>query len=147
MGTSYTTTVIGEGNHASLEIPDHVLEELGANKRAPLFITVNEYTYRSTATAVGGRCRVVFPQRDRAAAGAAAGDTVTVHLELDAGHREVDIPAQLEVALTSVGLRERFDALVYSQRKEFARQISDAKAEDTRTRRIAKVIAALSEKN
>jgi len=38
---TYKTKVIGEGNHASLSIPNIVLEKLGANRRAPLKITVN----------------------------------------------------------------------------------------------------------
>jgi hypothetical protein len=35
------------------------------------------------------------------------------------------------------------EALAYSKRKESARQVAEAKAEDTRDRRIAKVLEAL----
>lgn len=143
MAVTYSTVVIGEGNHASLNIPDAVLAELGANRRAPLKVTINGYTYQSTATGVGGECRVVFPQRDRAAAGASAGETVSVTLELDSGHREVDMPDVLAQALDVAGLRHAFDALTYSKRKEFARQVAEAKAEETRVKRVAKVLEAL----
>lgn len=141
MKTTYEAIVIGFGNHASIEIPDKNLTEIGGNKRAPLKITINGYTYQSTATGVGGKCMVVFPTRDREASGAAAGDRILVTLELDDGYRHVDVPATLNEALALNGLSEAFHNLTYSKRKEFARQVSDAKAAETRTRRIKKIIA------
>jgi antitoxin component of MazEF toxin-antitoxin module len=140
---TYKTKVIGEGNHASLSIPNIVLEKLGANRRAPLKITVNGHSYRSTATGVGGECRVVFPQREREQANAQDGDTVSVTLELELGYREVDLPAELKIALSKAKLLKKFDALTYSKRREFARQIDEAKAEETKARRIQKVIDSL----
>ena len=145
MAVSYETTVIPAGNHASIAIPDEILTALGANRRAPLVVSVNGHGYRSTATAVDGECRVVFPSSERQAAGVSGGDTITVTLELDSGYREVDLHPKLEDALTAANLREAFDLLNYSTRKEHARAIREAKTEDTRDRRIAKVIEQLSE--
>jgi len=144
MRATYTTTVIGDGNHASIHVPDEILAELGANRRAPLKVTIGGHTYRSTATAVNGDCRVVFPQADRDAAGAKAGDIVMVELELETGHREVELPAELEVALIAAGLRDVFEALTYSKRREFARQVAEAKAAETKAKRVEKVLAALA---
>lgn len=144
MGVTYTTEVLGEGNHASLLIPEWVLAELHANKRAPLKVTINGHTYQSTAVGVAGECRVVFPQKERLAAGASAGETVTVHLELDSGYREVVMPTELVEALDQAKLTEVFAALSYSKRKEFARTVSEAKSEETRVRRVLKVVEALS---
>ena len=87
---------------------------------------------------------VVFPQRERTASGVNSGDTVEVTLELDAGFREVELHPELESALAKAGLREKFDSLTYSQRREHARQVADAKADDTRSRRVEKVLAALT---
>ena len=143
MAVTYKTEVIGEGNHASLLIPDWVLQELNTNKRAPLKITINNHTYQSTAVGVAGQCRVVFPSTNRKAANAKAGDIVEVTLELDAGVRAVEMPDDLVIALDSSGLREVFEGLSYSKRKEFARQVAEAKAADTRLRRIEKVLASL----
>ena len=144
MGVSYTTEVLGEGNHASLLIPEWVLTELQANKRAPLKVTINGHTYQSTAVGVAGECRVVFPQKERLAAGAVAGEIVTVHLELDSGYREVVMPTELVEALDQAKLTEVFAALSYSKRKELARTVSEAKSEETRVRRVHKVVEALS---
>ena len=146
MSVTYETTVIPSGNHASIAIPDEILAKLGANRRAPLVITVNGHSYRSTATAVNGECRVVFPSVERKAAGASGGDRITVTLELDSGYRNVELHPDFEDALATANLRERFDALSYSARKEYARAIRDAKADDTRARRIAKAIAELGDK-
>lgn len=144
MAVSYTTEVLGEGNHASLLIPEWVLTELNANKRAPLKVTINGHTYQSTAVGVAGECRVVFPQKERVAAGASSGETVTVHLELDAGYREVDIPEELLEALSLAHLEDAFAELSYSKRKEFARSVREAKAADTKSRRAQAVIESLS---
>lgn len=143
MKTTYKTVVIGSGNHASLEIPEENLAEIGGNKRAPLKVTINGYTYQSTATGVDGQCRVVFPQRDRDAAGAKAGDLITVTLELDDGYRQVEIPPALSEALKVHNLRETFHDLIYSKRKEYARLVNEAKTDETRTRRIEKIVAEL----
>ena len=143
MKTTYETTVLGFGNHAAIEIPDKNLAELGANKRAPLKITVNGYTYQSTATTMDGSCLVVFPSKDREASGAQSGDTLMVTLELDSGYRKVDMPAELIVALEAQNLMKIFHDLTYSKRKEFARQVADAKTDETRERRIQKVIDEL----
>ena len=143
MSVTYETLVLGEGNHASLLIPDWVLEKLQTNKRAPLRVTINGHTYQSTAVGVAGECRVVFPSAERLAAKASAGETVQVTLELDAGYRAVDVHPELEVALASAGLADVFANLSYSKRKEYARQVNEAKAEDTRKRRIEKVIGTI----
>lgn len=145
MKTTYSTTVIGHGNHASIEVPDKNLKELGANKRAPLKITVNGYTYQSTATGVNGKCMVVFPQRDRDAAGVKSGDTVLVHMELDSGYRQVSIPPELRSALRASKLNDTFANLTYSRRKEYSRKVAEAKAEATKSRRIEKILSELSD--
>ena len=143
MKTTYKTTVLGFGNHAAIEIPDENLKELGGSKRAPLKITVNNYTYQSTATAMDGKCLVVFPTRDREASGAKAGDEIEVTLELDSGYRKVDVPTVLQQSLEESGLTRAFHELTYSKRKEYARQIAEAKSPDTIARRLEKIIRDL----
>jgi bifunctional DNA-binding transcriptional regulator/antitoxin component of YhaV-PrlF toxin-antitoxin module len=143
VSVTYETDVLGEGNHASLLIPQWVLDKLQTNKRAPLKVTINGHTYQSTAVGVDGECRVVFPSAERLAANAKAGDSVEVTLELDSGYRTVEMHPELDAALSKSDLAEVFSKLSYSKRKEFARQINEAKAEDTRLRRIEKVVESL----
>lgn len=143
MKTSYETVILGFGNHAAIEIPPTNLAELGGSKRAPLKVTINNYTYQSTATVMDGKSLVVFPTKDREASGVSSGDKVIVTLELDSGYRNVDVPPELMNTLKANGVDKTFHDLTYSKRKEFARQVTEAKAEETRTKRIQKVIDAL----
>lgn len=144
MPVTFQTEVIGEGNHASMVVPEAVLVELGGNRRAALKVTVNGHAYRTTATGVGGQCRVVFPMRDRAAAGVAAGEIVTVELELEDGRREVEISPDLKLALSGSGLLERFEALNYGDRRLLARGVAETKRLETRTRRIDAILKKLA---
>jgi uncharacterized protein YdeI (YjbR/CyaY-like superfamily) len=75
--------------------------------------------------------------------GVAANDTVTVTLELDSGYRSVDMPSELNDALKTHKLTDVFKDLSYSKRKEYARQVTDAKAPDTKHRRLEKIITEL----
>lgn len=145
MKVTYTTTILGFGKHAAIEIPDDVLQKLGGNKRAPLKITVNGYSYQSTATGMNGKCLVVFPMSDREKAGVDSGDSVDVELELDSGYREVSVPEELSKALQKAGLKQKFDKLIYSKRKEYARQVGDAKAEETKAHRIGKILSDIKD--
>lgn len=54
-----------------------------------------------------------------------------------------ELKSQTLVKSLVMGLSETFNSLTYSKRKEFARQVREAKAEDTRKRRIEKVISQL----
>jgi uncharacterized protein YdeI (YjbR/CyaY-like superfamily) len=65
---------------------------------------------------------------------------VEIELVLETGPRPVDVPEELAAALKSAGLTEAFEAKNYSTRKAYALAVSDAKAEDTKTRRIDKII-------
>jgi uncharacterized protein YdeI (YjbR/CyaY-like superfamily) len=80
----------------------------------------------------------------REAAGLKAGDKVTVTLELETTPRTVEVPDELAKALSKAGARKTFDALAPSKRKEFVRQVAEAKAPETRERRIEKIVASLS---
>jgi hypothetical protein len=68
---------------------------------------------------------------------------VEVTIEHDTSPRTVEIPGDLDDALTGAGVRERFDALAYSARKEHVRSVQDAKQAETRQRRVTKIIEKL----
>ena len=81
----------------------------------------------------------------RNAARVTAGDTVDVTLELDTEPRTVEVPADLAAALAAQpGAAEAFAALAPSKRKEFVRQVNEAKAAETRERRIAGIVAKVA---
>ena len=125
------------------EVPDEVVQRLGAGKRPPVKVTINEHTWQSTVAVMGGRYMLGVPAEHRAAAAVSAGDTVAVTLELDAQPRTVDLPADLARALQAASAREAFDRLAPSHRKEHVRAIDEAKQPATRARRIAKTVDSL----
>ena len=59
-------------------------------------------------------------------------------------HGNVEIPKELRVTLEAHGLTEIFRDLTYSKCKEYARQVSEAKAEEAKKRRVQKIVAQLS---
>jgi hypothetical protein len=143
MKTTFQTEIRGFGNNTGIEVPAENIAELGAGKQPPVQVTVAGYTYLSSVAVRGGTFLISLSKAHREASGLSAGDSVEVTLVLDSGPRRVDVPPSLAVALEDAGLSETFAALSYSKRKEFCRQVAEAKAEDTRSRRIAKVISAL----
>ena len=57
----------------------------------------------------------------------------------------MEVPDDLRAALSErAGAMEKFDTMAYSRRKEFVRQVEEAKAQETRERRIAKIVAEMS---
>ncbi|EXJ51388.1 hypothetical protein GCM10023065_02630 [Microbacterium laevaniformans] len=76
--------------------------------------------------------------------GLAGGDAIEVTLELDTAPRTVEVPDDLAVALDDAGIRARFDALAPSARKAHVTNVVSAKSDETRTRRIAAIVAMLA---
>jgi hypothetical protein len=139
-----TTVELGGKTATGMAVPDEVVASLGAGNRPPVRVTVGGHTYRSTVARMGGRFMLPLSAENRTAAGVAAGDPVEVDVELDDAPRTVDVPPDLAAALAAEPeLRERFDALAFSHRKEHVRAVEDARTEATRARRIASVVAAL----
>jgi len=146
MGITFKTTLQkAEGlNATGFSVPPEVVAALGSGKRPKVVVTVNGFTYRYTVAPYGDVFMIGVNQENRAAAGLEAGDEIEVTLELDTEPRTVDVPDDLAVALAEKpGAREAFDALSYSARKEHARQVESAKAQETRERRIAGIVAKL----
>ena len=140
-----TVIELGGATATGFPVPDEVVESLGTSKRPPVVITIGPYAYRTTVARMGGRFMVPLAAEHRTAAGVAAGDEVTVGIELDTAPREVEVPSDLADALAAVaGAREAFDALAYTHRKEWVRSVEDAKKPETRITRIAKAVAAVS---
>ena len=135
------TVELGGRTATGIEVPADVVAALGPSRRPPVRVTVNGYTYRSTVAPMGGRFYVPLSAENRAPAGVSAGDEVEVGIELDTAPREVAVPDDLAAALDAEpGLRQRFDALAFSHRKEHVRAIEDARTDATRARRIGRAV-------
>jgi Bacteriocin-protection, YdeI or OmpD-Associated/Domain of unknown function (DUF1905) len=126
-------------------VPAAVVEALGSNRRPPVLVTIGPHTYRSTIAARGGVYLLGVSAENRSLAGVSAGEEVDIDVVLDTEPREVELPDDFAQALNAVpGLRQAFDALAFTHRKEHVRAIEDAKTADTRTRRINKAVEKLT---
>ena len=141
----FETTMSLSGNNTGIEVPPEVVESFGAGKRPPVVVTVNGYEYRSTIAPMGGLFLIPFSSDKRAATGIRGGDPIVVDLELDTAPRTVDVPDDLAIALDATpGAREAWELLSPSHKKAHVTAIEGAKAAETRQRRIAKAIEALT---
>jgi antitoxin component of MazEF toxin-antitoxin module len=141
----FESTVERGGKTATgIQVPDEVIEALGASKRPPVTITINGYTYRTTAVRMGGAFYVPLAAENREAAGVAAGDAITVDIENDTAPREVTLPDDLAAAMDDAA-RTAYDGLSYTHRKEWVRWVEEAKRPETREARIEKTVAGLRE--
>jgi len=78
------------------------------------------------------------------AAGVKQGDTVTVELELDKAPRVVALPADLVKAIArDKKASAAWEKLSFTNKKEMARGLEEAKKPETRERRLAAAIAQL----
>lgn len=138
----FRTILLQAGKTATgIEVPDDIVERLGAGKRPPVRVTINGHTYRSTVAVMGGQFLVGVSAENREKAGVAGGEEIEVDLVLDTEARVVAVPPDLAEALGRVAAaRQRFETLSYSRQKALVTGIEGAKTEETRQRRLRKAI-------
>lgn len=137
---TFKTTLLRDGSMSAIPVPFDPKAVFG-KVRAPVKVTINGYTYRSTIAAMGGPPFIPLRKSHRDAAGLADGGTVTVRLDLDTEKREVTPPADLVKALKTVaGATERWRTLSFTHQREHVEAIEGAKKPETRARRIAAAV-------
>ncbi len=144
MKTIFETTVKAIGNNTGIEIPTQNMTELGSSKKPAVRVDLSGYQYLSTVAVMGGKFMIPLSAAHRAASKLKGGDAVTVTLELDLEPRGVELPEDLVAALEASGTQAAFEKSAPSKRKEFVRQVLEAKTQQTRVRRIEKVVAQLN---
>jgi hypothetical protein len=141
----FEATLEQHGSGTVVVVPFDLKEAFGSG-RPPVRATVNGYSFRTTLFTMSGRALLGLNREVREAAGVEAGQEVSVELERDDEPRAVEVPRDLASALEAdPAVRETFDGLSYTHRKEYVRWIEDAKRDETRTRRVAKAVEMLRE--
>src|SRR5438034_300605 len=109
----FKTTLLQAGKTATgIQVADEIVEGFKAGKKPPVRITINGYTYRNTIAVMGGVYMVGVSAEHRKGAGVEGGDEIEVTIELDTAPREVEIPAELEKALSkNKAAKTFFDSL------------------------------------
>jgi hypothetical protein len=142
---TFHTTILRTGkNTAGIQVPEEIIEKLSSSKRPLVRVTIKKYTYRSAVAVMGGKFMVGVTAENRQAAGVQGGEEVDITIELDLEPRTVEIPKDLKAALTGAGAVEAFENSAPSMKKEYVRQVNETKTQETRERRIAKIVAKLS---
>lgn len=135
--------VVNDGGGAWVEVPGDVIAALGGGGRIPVRATFDGIDYQGSIASMGGCMALGILKGIRSELGKGDGDAVTVTVVRDTAERTVDVPEDLATALQEAGLRESFDKLAYSHRREHVNAINDAKKPETRQRRIDKALEML----
>ena len=136
---TFKTTIVKDGSMCFIPLtfdPKAVFGKL----RAPVKVTLNGYTYRSTIAAMGGPPCIPLRKSNREAAGLEGGETIDVHLDLDTEERVVKPPADFVKALKASSTWDRWKDLSYSHQREHVEAIEEAKKPETRARRIERAV-------
>lgn len=133
-----------DSSATGIEAPFNVEQAFGTRARVPVRGTINGTPFRSSLMPMGGCYRMVIPRALRETAGVKAGDMVEIIMEQDGAERTVEVPPPLKKELAkNKTATANWEKQSYTSQKEMARSIVEAKQEETRTRRLAKVMDIL----
>jgi hypothetical protein len=133
------------GGGCFVPVPTDVATKLGLKGFPKIQSVIAGTPYRGSLMPMGdGTYCLGVGKSIREAAGVGFGDTITVELELDIVPRTVEVPADLAKALKrDKKATAAWTALSYTNRKEHARALEEAKRPETRGRRLAKTLEFL----
>jgi hypothetical protein len=141
---SFKATIFRDGPMCFIPLPFDPKPVFG-KVRAPVKVTLNGFTYRSTIASMGGTVCIPLRKSNREAAGLEGGETLPVKLELDAEERTIEPPADLVKALKAAPPAwDRFRALSFTHQREHVEAIEQAKKPETRARRLAAAVRMLA---
>ena len=135
----------GRGGGAFVEVPFDVKAEFGS-ARPKVNVTFDGEAYRGIITPMGGVSLIGILKDIRAKIGKDVGDKVRVTVEADTAPREVAMPTDVAKALKTTKLLDVFEAMSFTHRKEHINAIEEAKKQETRMRRIEKMIEDLEKR-
>lgn len=129
---------------AAIAPPVDVIEWFGTRARVPIRGTINGFPFRSSLMPCGYARMMPVNKTLCQGAGVKPGDIVDVVMERDAEERTVEAPPELERELAkNKTARTRWDELAFTHKKEMALAISGAKQDETKKRRLEKVMRVL----
>jgi thioredoxin-like negative regulator of GroEL len=134
------------GGGTLVPVPRDVAAKLGLKGMPRIQAVIAGTPYRGSLMPMGdGTYCLGVLKSIQEAAGVGLGEEIDVELELDTAPRTVDAPPDLAAALA----RDRkaaaaWETLSYTNRKEIARSLEEAKRPETRERRLSAALERLS---
>lgn len=134
--------VWGRSTYTILRLPDAAVDELGPCRRVEGEIAEHPVNLALSRAPVVEGVFLWAGQSLLDRIGIAPGEPVEVRLR-PAPDDRVDLDPDIEAALRSAGVMERWDAMTPGKRRGLLYQVATAKTEKTRQARIAKLVGTL----
>ena len=132
------------GAVAALIPPVDVVEFFGTRGRVPVRGTINGFAFRSSLMPMGGCHMMPVNKSLREGAGVEVGEIADIVMERDEEKRTAEAPPLLKKALANnKAAKANWDKLAFTHAKEMAVWINEAKKEETRERRLTKLVQVL----
>jgi hypothetical protein len=137
----------GDGGGAYVLFPYDTEKEFATKGRVPVKATFNGVPYSGSLIEYGHPQHTLGVLKAiREQIGKGPGDTIEVVVWKDEEVRDLEVPAQFKALMKKEGLLPFFEELSYTHRKEYCRWITEAKKEETRSKRLEKAIEMLKKK-
>ena len=141
---TFKTTIYRDGSICFIPISFDPRAIFG-KVRAPVRVTLNGHSYRSTIASMGGTVCIPLRKSNREAAGLDGNETLRVTLELDEAKREVTPPKDFVKALKGAPPAwDRWQELSFTHRREHVEALEGAKKPETRARRLLSAVRAIA---
>jgi hypothetical protein len=128
------------GFYAPFDVP----ATFGTRARVPVRGTINGYPFRSSLAPMGGGHCMAVNKTMREGTNVKVGDEVEIVMERDTAERTMEAPPELKKEFAkNKKAREKWDGLAFTVKKEMAISITGAKQEETKKRRLEKVMQIL----
>jgi hypothetical protein len=129
------------GGGSFVFFPYDTEKEFGTRGRVLIKATVGGIAYTGSLVKYGHPQHMLHVKKStREELGKKPGDTIDVVVWKDEDLRVLEVPEALARVMKKERLREFFDSLSYTHRKEYCRWIAEAKKEETRARRLEKAV-------
>lgn len=133
------------GTGTYIDVPREVIDSLRLKGRPKIQAVIAGHPYRGSLMPIGdGSYALGVLKAIQQAEGLKHGDAITVELEVDMAPRTVEPPADLQKLLTrDKRAAAAWERLSFTDKKEIARSLEDAKKPETRQRRLASALSKL----
>lgn len=132
------------GSGTFVLVPSGVAEKLGLRGRPKVQAVIAGHPYRGSLMPTKDGFALGVLKSIQQAAGVSRGDRITVELELDTAPRVIDPPSDLAAALKrDAEARTAWERLAYTNKREIALSLEDAKKPETRERRLQAALERL----
>ena len=133
------------GTGTYIAVPRDINTKLGLKGRPKVQTVIAGHPYRGSLMPVGdGTYLLGVLKAIQQAEGLKRGDTITVELEIDTAPRVIEPPSDLaKVLARDKRAASAWEKLSYTDRREMARSLEEAKKPETRERRLTAAVTKL----